>query len=459
MLNRLKKLLSSVTGSNTTATTTSYRQLSQDEHAIDFGRISRNAVTVIQTLQRAGFTAYLVGGGVRDLLLGATPKDFDIATQATPEQVKRLFRSAMIIGRRFRIVHVRFGREIIEVTTFRGHHSTSTGSRDAEQSASGLLLRDNVFGDIESDALRRDFTINALYLDPTSGHLLDFTSGYDDLDRRTLRMIGDPASRYREDPVRMLRAVRFAAKLGFKLQQETEAPIYDLAPLLGEVPSARLFEEVLKLMLSGSAAESLEMLERLGLLQYLFPGMQQCLQPGSHQDRAFIRQVVINTDKRIRQDKKVTPAFVYAAFLWLPLQQAMRQLQEEHPMPAGQAMSQAAPGVIAQQLACTAIPKRFLLPLREIWTLQLRLAMRDGKRAQESLEHPKFRAAYDFLLLREATGEDLQGLGHWWTQFQEAGESERQRMIEELGPQARKRRPRRRKRKPSADRPDPPQEP
>lgn len=446
MLNRLKRLLSSVTSSS--SNTGSCRTLTPAQHKIDFAHISSNALNVIKVLQGAGYSAYLVGGCVRDLLLGGTPKDFDVATSATPEQVKRLFRSALIIGRRFRIVHVRFGREVIEVTTFRGHHSTSNGSRDAEQSESGLLLRDNVFGDIQSDAIRRDFTVNALYLEPTSGSLLDFTSGFEDLDQRVLRMIGEPQSRYREDPVRMLRAVRFAAKLGFKLDRHTEAPIRELAPLLGEVPPARLFEEVLKLMLSGSATASLELLEQMGLLTYLFPGTSHCLQKGPEFYREFVGQVVTNTDKRIRQDKKVTPAFIYAAFLWPPLQTAAEQLQNEQGMTASQAMNQAAQGVISQQLSCTAIPKRFLIPLREIWLLQHRLLVRDGRRSLELLEHPRFRAAYDFLLLRESSGEDLGGLGNWWTRLQEASETERQRLLEELGQQKRKRRPRRRKRKP-----------
>ena len=416
---------------------------------LDQSLISPSALKVISGLQNGGFSAYLVGGGIRDILLGGTPKDFDVATNATPEEVKKLFRSAVIIGRRFRIVHVRFGREIIEVTTFRAHHEDASHSHEAKQAESGMLLRDNVYGDIGSDAVRRDFTVNALYYDPREDELLDFTDGLDDLDRRLLRIIGDPEKRYREDPVRMLRAVRFSAKLGFQMEPATAAPITELGELLSHIPPARLFEEVLKLMLNGSATATLELLRHCDLFQYLFPGTDFCLRHASTQEKKLIEQVVVNTDKRIRQSKRVTPAFIYAAFLWLPLQAATRKNMSDLKLPPQQAMQQAANGVVGQQLSATAIPKRFLMPMREIWSLQFRLPRREGNKAYALMEHPRFRAAYDFLLLREESGEDMNGLGAWWTRFQNADDKKRELMIQDLGEPPKKRRPRKRKRKPS----------
>lgn len=416
------------------------------EHNIDPYKLSRNAVKVVDSLQRAGYLAYIVGGGVRDLLLQLKPKDFDVATNATPEQVKQVFRSALIIGRRFRIVHVRFGREIIEVTTFRAHHDDTNNAKEAKQSAHGALLLDNVYGDIQSDAVRRDFTVNALYLDPTTHKIYDFTNGLEDLKNRVLRIIGEPTARYREDPVRMLRAVRFAAKLGFRLEEQTAAPIATLANLLDHIPSARLFEEVLKLMLSGSATACLQLLSDYGLLKHLFPGTDQVLQQGQTFDQKFVDLVAVNTDKRIRSDQRVTPAFIFGAFLWLPLSAAMRKLQEEHKLSASDAMQKAAGLVIGQQLERTALPKRFLIPMREIWSLQLRLPKRDGTKARALLEHPRFRAAYDFLLVREDAGENLEGLGQWWTRFQTLDEVQQDDMVANLRemPTA-KRKPRKRK--------------
>jgi len=424
-----------------------------NKHGLRREQFSSNALKVIEKLQQSGFSAFLVGGGVRDILLNGEPKDFDVATNATPEETKRLFRSAMIIGRRFRIVHVRFGREIIEVTTFRAHHDQSVNPKDAEQSDSGMLLRDNVYGDIVSDAMRRDFSVNALYYDPSNGNLLDYTGGLTDLDNRLLQMIGDPESRYREDPVRMLRAIRFSAKLGFALSPATAEPIQRLAPLLRDVPPARLFEEVLKLMTSGCATATLSLLREHKLFGCLFPGTEHCITQGDAHQLKFVTQATFNTDKRIRQGKKVTPAFIYAAFLWLPLQATVRKLMHENRLPLNEALQQAETGVISQQLMCTALPKRFLIPMREIWALQLRLPRREGRRAFALLEHERFRAAYDFLLLREEVGENLDGLGLWWTEFQEADEAERETMVRELGAGPRQRRPRRRR--PSSPKPQP----
>lgn len=443
MFNRIKKLFNAGHGRSPGS---HHVVIDADEHRLDTSKISPNALKVIEKLQQEGFSAFLVGGGIRDLLLEQRPKDFDVATNATPEQTKRLFRNAMIIGRRFRIVHVRFGREIIEVTTFRAHHELSKNHRDAEQSKAGMLLRDNVYGDIASDAVRRDFTINALYYDPATARIYDYTQGLGDLTERSLQIIGDPDERYREDPVRMLRAARFGAKLGFVISPSTAEPIRRLASLLGNVPPARLFEEVLKMMLSGQATATLNLLRDHQLFAELFPGTNYCLEHGGEFEQKFVEQAVINTDKRIRQHKRVTPAFIYAAFLWLPLQAAMRKLVNDDKIPAAEAMQIAAQGIISQQLARTAIPKRFLIPMREIWTLQLRLPKRAGRRAFATLEHPRFRAAYDFLLLREEAGEDMGGLGMWWTRFQDADEELREKMVSEIeGSSKKRRRPRKRR--------------
>ena len=446
MFNRIKKLFNSNQGRTGGER---HNVIPAEEHQLDTSQISSNALKVIEKLQQSGFSAFLVGGGIRDLLLAQRPKDFDIATNATPEQTKRLFRNAMIIGRRFRIVHVRFGREIIEVTTFRAHHEQSKNRKDAEQAKSGMLLRDNVYGDIESDAIRRDFTVNAFYFDPRSGNIYDYTHGIADLHARTLNIIGDAEARYREDPVRMLRAARFSGKLGFKLGDDTAEPIKRLAPLLLDVPSARLFEEVLKIMLSGQATASLGILRQFNLFEQLFPGTENSLQQGDEFELKFVEQAVVNTDKRIRQHKRVTPAFIYAAFLWLPLQSAVRRFMTDDKLPAAEALQLAAPGVISQQLSRTAIPKRFLIPMREIWSLQLRLPRREGRKAFALLEHPRFRAAYDFLLLREEAGENMNGLGMWWTRFQDVDDEQKEAMVAELGAAGPKKRRRPRKRRPT----------
>lgn len=392
----------------------------RDQHNVSRQLISQAAIRVMKQLNQHGYEAYLVGGGVRDLLLGGHPKDFDVATNAKPEQIKGLFRSARIVGRRFRIVHVRFGREVIEVTTFRGHH-------DAARNEHGMVLRDNVYGNVHSDAVRRDFTVNALYYSLDGFAVHDYTGGIHDLEKRVLRIIGDPATRYQEDPVRMLRAVRFAAKLGFTIESKTQAPIPELAPLLANIPPARLFEEVLKLFLAGSATATFHLLREQGLFGQLFPGTEAQLAAGDTLALALVEQCMCNTDKRIRAGKSVTPAFIFAALLW-PVQQA-RLIQLSGNMPQGQAFAEAASQAVGQQLARTSIPKRFLIPMREIWDMQHRLSLRSGGRAFKMLEHPRFRAAYDFTLLREDAGEPLDGLGNWWTQFQAADESERERMV------------------------------
>ncbi len=421
----------------------------RDQHNISRKSINPNALKVLYRLNSAGFEAYLVGGGVRDLLLGVSPKDFDIATSAHPEQVRDLFQNARLIGRRFRLAHVRFGRDIIEVATFRrGHGEDDDEEADVLKSDKGLILRDNVYGTKEEDALRRDFTINALYYGVQDFSIHDYAGGLEDLRLRRIRLIGDPETRYREDPVRMLRAIRFATKLNFEIAADTAAPIPALAPLLRDIPPARLFEEVLKLFLSGKALDNFEALREFGLFKQLFPSTERALASNQPYALELIRQALSNTDLRIEEGKPVTPAFLYAALLWPPMQQRQRKLEEDGlpPMPA---LHQAAQEIISEQVRSTALPKRFSIPMKEIWEMQLRLRRRGGKRAEQLLEHPRFRAGYDFLLLREQAGEDMDGLGQWWTEFQDASAPDREHMAQNSrhdaeGPK-RKRRPRKRR--------------
>jgi poly(A) polymerase len=358
----------------------------------------------------------MVGGGVRDLLLGREPKDFDIATDAHPEDVRRLFRNCRLIGRRFRLAHVVYGREVIEVATFRAVHESGTDSA-AQQTDEGRLVRDNVYGDIEGDAFRRDFTVNALYYNVADFSIIDYTSGMADIDAGLLRLIGDPDTRYREDPVRMLRVVRFATKLGFRIEASTEEPIIRLASLLGDIPPARLFDEMLKLFMSGSALNNFEMLRHYGLFGQLFPMTEQSLAYEGNYFQALVARGMENTDIRIAQGKPVTPAFLFAVFLWQPVRERAAQLEAEgqHPI---QALQHAGSQIISEQASVMSTPKRFSLPMREIWMLQLRLEDMGGRRSRRMLSHPRFRAAYDFLLLRAEAGEVPVATGEWWTKFQ-----------------------------------------
>lgn len=379
-----------------------------------------------------------MGGCVRDLLLGREPKDFDVVTDARPEEIKRVFHSARLIGRRFRLAHVRFGREIIEVATFRA----------APDSESGDTLDNNVFGTRETDALRRDFTVNALYYDVRDRSVIDYVGGVADLERGVLRMIGDPASRYREDPVRMLRAVRFAAKLGFNIEPQTAAPIPELAPLLLGVPPARMFEEVIKLFHGGYALETYELLRRYGLFRFLFPATEESLATEEcNFPRMLVPQALANTDARIAEDKPVTPAFLFAALLWEPVR-ARANARVAQGMRPAEALERSAEEVLREELKHVMIPKRFSVPMREIWSLQLRFERRSGQQPLRLLEHKRFRAAYDFLILRVQNGEVDPALGEWWTRIQEVDEAERRAMIAAVAQPApgRKKRKRRRRR-------------
>ena len=382
------------------------------EHGISRGRIDANVRQILARLHGAGFEAYLVGGCVRDLLLGRAPKDFDVATSARPDEVRALFPRSRLIGRRFRLAHVRAGREVFEVATFRAAHPEGAAG------PAGMLLHDNVYGTREEDAVRRDFTVNALYYDDRDGSVLDFTGGMADLRAGFIRAIGDPAVRYREDPVRMLRAVRFAAKLGFRIEEETEAPIFELAPLLEGVPAARLFEEVLKLFQSGHARESLRGIDRYDLLPRLYPETAESVRRDPS-GRALLERALANTDRRIAEDLPVSPGFLVAAFLWGPVQGRAEAFREEgRARSRSEALGAAADETIALQARRTSMPRRWSAMARDIWTMQPRLENRRPRRVDLTIAHPRFRAAYDFLCLRAEAGEPLGERAAWWTEAQ-----------------------------------------
>jgi poly(A) polymerase len=432
--------------------------LSSDIHGIDPALISKNAVRVTDALQQAGHRAFIVGGAVRDLLLGIAPKDFDVATDATPEEVQRLFRRARLIGRRFQIVHVQFGQEIIEVSTFRALVDPPAADaapprrlkrdeldrRTHAVDASGRVLRDNVWGEQHEDATRRDFTINAMYYDPATQTVLDYHNGMADMRARLLRMIGDPATRYREDPVRMLRVVRFAAKLGFEIEDTTRAPIKELADLINNVPAARLFDEMLKLLLSGQALACLQRLRKEGLHHGLLPLLDVVLEQ-PHGEK-FVTLALNNTDARVRAGKPVSPGFLFATLLWHDMQQRWQQYTEngEYPMPA---LHRAMDDVLDMQTEKLAIHKRFSADMREIWGLQLRLEKRSGRSALKLLEHQRFRAGYDFLLLRCESGELDASVGQWWTEFIDGDAAAREALLSQGG---KDRAPRKRRRRGSS---------
>jgi len=425
-------------------TSDSPRVVPRDQHPISRANISENALKVLYRLKQGGYQAYLVGGGVRDLLLGREPKDFDVATDATPEEVRRVFRNCRLIGRRFRLAHVHFGREIIEVATFRGG-GNAEGTDGERHLRNGMIVRDNLYGSRAEDALRRDFSVNALYYNIVDFSVIDYAGGLEDLQSGHLRLIGeDPEKRYREDPVRMLRAVRFACKLGFQIERTCEQPLFELSHLLRDIPPARLFEEVLKLFQTGLGLCTFEKLRHYGLFAELFPSTDECLCHEDHDFPAtFVSRGLANTDKRIQAEKPVTPAFLFAVLLWEPVRRRFAELLSADMAPDA-AMSSASSSVAAHQQASVAIPKRFSLPMREIWALQPRLEQHRGKAPYRLLTHPKFRAAYDFLLLRAEAGEIEPELAAWWTRFQEANSQVRAEMTGASGKRPRRRRPRRR---------------
>ena len=379
------------------------RVIPRDVHGVSRKQMSPNALRVLYRLREGGYGAYLVGGAVRDLLIGGHPKDFDVATDATPEQVKALFRNCRLIGRRFRLAHVVYGREIIEVATFRANGGDDDGDRQTDDG--GRLLRDNIYGTIEDDAVRRDFTANALYYAVEDFSVRDYVGGYADVEARLLRLIGEPEARYREDPVRMLRAARLAAKLGFTIEPATAEPIARLAPLLADASPARLFEETLKMFLAGHAVASFELLEAHGLLPVLLPETAKALASNSSGAlRRMLLQGLRNTDKRVANDEPVSPAFLYAVLLWPAYCRTLAQLQAQGMHPA-EAQRRAADRVTLHQVERVALPRRFSLPMQEIWLLQPRFSQRQRKRVFRLLAHPRFRAAFDFLELRLAASD------------------------------------------------------
>jgi poly(A) polymerase len=409
----IKKFISRLLGNkNKIVDRTQPVVLTPKEHGIDPKLVSSNAIRVTSTLQDAGYKAFLVGGAVRDLLLGVKPKDFDIATNATPEQVKRLFRRAFIIGRRFQIVHVMFGQDLLEVTTFRG-----ASSEGAVKDEHGRVLRDNTFGEQHEDAIRRDFTINAMYYDPATQSVLDYHGGMEDIRRKTLRIIGVPEARYREDPVRLLRVVRFTAKLGFSIDPATSAPIKVMAPLINNVPAARVFDEMLKLLMSGQALACLQQLRKEGLHHGLLPLLDVVLEQPLGEK--FVRLALASTDARVQQGKPVSPGFLFASLLWHQVLEKWTAYQAagESPIPA---LHLAADDVLNSQTEKLALQRKIASDMRDIWAMQPRFERRTGKSPYKLLEHLRLRAGYDFLLLRCASGEIDSELGEWWTAFMEA---------------------------------------
>jgi len=432
------------------------RLVPKAQHGIGRDAISHGARKVCEGLQSHGYVAYVVGGAVRDLLLGLRPKDFDVATDAYPEEVHRLFRRSRMIGRRFKLVHVMFGGETVEVSTFRArtaaepdeHGRDENDERDHVVDEHGRVLRDNIYGTREDDSIRRDFTVNALYYDPAEETILDYHNGLRDLRHKSVRVIGDARARYREDPVRMLRAARFAAKLGFTLDERTRKPVREMAHLLENVPASRVYEEMHKLLLSGHAATSLRQLRSEGLHHGLLPLLDVIFE--QPMGERFVQLAFEQTDARVRSGKPVSPAFLFAALLWHEVLAAWKKLQSQ-----GQsripALFRAMDEVLDIQTEKLAIPRRFTAVMKEIWAMQPRLEQRSGRRPFALLAHEKFRAGFDFLELRAASGEASEELARWWEKFQRASEHDRHAML--LAPQPgepRRRRRRRRKRTPSA---------
>lgn len=403
----------------------SLRIIARPDHNVSRSSISRNALKVLYRLRDAGFQSFLVGGGVRDLLLGREPKDFDIATDAHPEQVRGLFRNCRLIGRRFRLAHVFFGLEVVEVATFRAAAADEEDEEGEEGDAtrlmsdSGRIIRDNVYGSIDEDAWRRDFTANALYYNIADFSIWDYVGGVEDVRAGVLRTIGDPATRFREDPVRMLRAVRFVAKLGFRMHADTERAVDELAPLVAEVSSARLLDEVLKLLFSGHAVQSFELLRRHHLFGCLFPVTELALDdPAKPEFRYMVTHALEDTDARVAEARTVTPIYLFAVFLWDAIQERAATLTGEG-VHEYQALHIATEEACRRQQATVALPRRLVQPMRDMLAMQPRFRMQQGARVLRMLDHPCFRAAYDFMLLRVAAGAEIPAVGAWWTEILE----------------------------------------
>ena len=445
----IRKFITRVFGRKTPGSAGEAAIINARKHGIRREDISSGSRRTVETLQQQGYKAYVVGGAVRDLLAGITPKDYDVATSATPEQVRQCFRRSRIIGRRFQIVHVLMGAETIEVTTFRGHHDQQS-SHKAQTDNQGRVLRDNVFGNQKEDAARRDFTVNALYYDPVSETIIDYHHGVADLKQKTLRMIGDPNTRYREDPVRMLRAVRLATKLGLAIDPAASRPIRELAVLIENVPPSRLFDEMLKLLTSGNAVKCVQRLRAEGLHHGLLPMLDVILdQPLGER---FVMLALDNTDRRVREGKPISPGFLFATLLWYEVLAKWEGLKDggERPTPA---LYLAMDNVLEMQAEKLAITRRVAGDIKDIWALQPRFEQRSGKRPYGVLEQPRFKAGYDFLLLRAESGEVPTELGQWWASFMNCDGDARAAMLLPVKPDEAKKR-RRRKRKPTADKPE-----
>jgi len=425
--------------------------LKRDAHNVSRKDISKNAIKVLYKLNDAGYQSYLVGGGVRDILLGLKPKDFDIATDATPEQIKSIFRNCRLVGRRFRLAHILFGREVIEVATFRaGHEGSQSELQNNKQTRKtakaltdddGMLVRDNVYGTLIEDAFRRDFTVNALYYTVQGFTVIDYTKGLEDLKAKTLRLIGDPVERYKEDPVRILRAIRLSCKLNLSIEKKTLAPIREMSILLENISNARLWEECNKMLLSGHAEKTWNALYKEGVSDILFSQTVYCLKrTDSSSDsksesstfNLFVQSALINTDKRIAMRKTVNPAFLFSVILWAPLEALTEKLIKKGLSPYD-ANQKAGDQVLNIQRDRVGIPRRFSSMIKEIWTLQYRLTILRRKSVLRLLEHPRFRAAYDFLCLRAGDNKELNSLSQWWTEFQELNAQEQDKMLSKVG--------------------------
>ena len=439
----IRKFISRVLGRKVAGNPGQPAVIAVAQHGLQREEISRGCRRTIETLQENGYQAYVVGGAVRDLLAGLTPKDFDVATNATPEQVRHCFRRSRIIGRRFQIVHVNMGAETIEVTTFRGHHGEQGGNK-AQTDDQGRVLRDNVFGSQAEDAARRDFTVNALYYDPTSEIIVDYHHGVADLQQKTLRMIGDPKTRYREDPVRMLRAVRLAAKLGLMIDPAASRPIREMTELIENVPPSRLFDEMLKLLTSGHAVRCVTQLREEGLHYGLLPLLDVIFdQPLGER---FVILALEATDARVREGKPVSPGFLFATLLWHEVL-AKWELLKNRGEPVIPALFLAMDEVLEVQAEKLAITRRIAGDIKDIWALQPRFEQRSGKRPYGVLQQPRFKAGYDFLLLRAESGEVEQEVGAWWTDFLHASDEGRATLL--LPQPAGEARQRRRRRRPA----------
>jgi poly(A) polymerase len=406
------------------------------KHTISRKDISEHALKVLYRLHKNGFKAYLVGGAVRDLLLNIQPKDFDIATDAKPEEVRALFRNCRLIGRRFRLAHVYFGPEIIEVATFRAKHSAE--EIDASHSSEGMILRDNVYGTLEDDAWRRDFTVNALYYNIKDYSVVDYTGGLADLERRELCLIGDPEKRFREDPVRILRVIRFSSKLDLTIASDLLEPIQMFKDLIAGVSSARLFEEVLKILHSGAAEKAYELLKTYGIFEKLFPFTENSLRNHQYPMDAFIKHVLASTDQRIKEDKPVTPAFLFAALFWYPICEKAEELIKQDGLPPMVARDKMMESIFQAQLQIVGVPRRILQVVREILTLQMRMESKPTRKVERILFEPRFRAAFDFLQMRSSAGEELDGIVQWWQSYYEADTKSRKRMNRPQGPRRRR---------------------